>query len=212
LTGEVLDHWFAPNLTGDSASGLGRWSEADIVSFLKTGRGGQAAAFGSMINVIENSTQFMQDDDLRSIAHYLKSLPAQGEHTAYQPGASAVAITSSAILTGQTEQPGVGLYTSACAKCHKADGNGEPIKFPKLAGSSVVLSGNATSLIRLVLEGGKTAQTTGGGKPEEMPGFEKKFTSREIADVLSFIRNNWGNRAPAVTARDVTSLRAELKK
>ncbi len=212
LTGEVLDNWFASNLTGDLASGLGRWSESDIVSFLKTGRGGQVAAFGSMISVIENSTQFMRDDDLHAIAHYLKSLSAQGEHTAYRPDALAVASTSSAILTGKTEQPGVGLYLSACAKCHQANGNGEPIKFPKLAGSSAVLSSDATSLIRLVMEGGKTARTTDGGKPEDMPGFEKKFTDGEIADILSFIRNSWGNHAPAVTTHDVTKLRAKLKK
>lgn len=212
LTGAVLDNWFAPDLTGDPASGLGRWSEADIIAFLKTGRGGQAAAFGSMISVIENSMQFMQDDDLHAIAHYLKSLSAQGEHATYRPGTPAVALASSAILTGRTERPGVGLYLSACAKCHKASGRGDQPKFPKLAGSSAVLSDNATSLIRLVLEGGKTAQTKWGGKSAEMPGFAKRFSDREIADILSFTRNSWGNNASPVTTRDVATLRGQLKK
>jgi mono/diheme cytochrome c family protein len=210
LNGEVLDNWYAPKLTGDRSSGLGRWSEADIVSFLKYGQSSQASAFGSMTSVIENSTQFMTNDDLLAIAKYLKSLPARREHSTFLPNAANVAITSSAILTGITEKPGVGLYLAACAKCHKADGLGEPTKFPKLAGSAVVLSDNATSLIRLVLEGSKTAHTVGTGKPNEMPGFSKKFSDRELADILSFIRSSWGNYAAPVTSRDVTILRKAL--
>ena len=76
LRGALVDNWFAANLTGDPASGLGRWSEADIAAFLETGHGGQIAAFGSMIDVIENSTQYLHKDDLNAIAHYLKSFPA----------------------------------------------------------------------------------------------------------------------------------------
>ena len=75
----------------------------------------------------------------------------------------------------------------------------------------MVLSDNATSVIRLVLEGSKTAHTVAVGKPDEMPGFAGKFTDREIADVLSFIRSSWGNHAAAVTTRDVTGLRKKLR-
>ena len=89
LSGAVVDNWYAANLTGDSASGLGRWSEADIAAFLETGHGGQIAAFGSMIDVIENSTQYLHKVDLNAIAHYLKSLPAHGEKASFEPDAPA---------------------------------------------------------------------------------------------------------------------------
>ncbi|MFZ2169711.1 MAG: cytochrome c [Methylococcaceae bacterium] len=212
LSGAVVDNWYAANLRGDAAAGLGRWSETDIAEFLETGHGGQIAALGSMIDVIENSTQYLHKDDLNAIAHYLKSLPAYGERASYNPGAPAVAKKLSAIVTGEVEHPGAGLYQSFCVKCHKETGDGEPGKFPKLAGNSIVLSENATSLIRLVLEGGKTAQTKSGPKPQEMPGFAKKFTNRQIAEVLSFIRNSWGNKASPVTTRQVLSLRCALQK
>ncbi|MDD5320998.1 MAG: cytochrome c [Methylococcales bacterium] len=212
LSGAVVDNWYAANLRGDAAAGLGRWSEADIAAFLETGHGGQIAAFGSMIDVIENSTQYLHKDDLNAIAHYLKSLPAYGEKASYEPDTAAVAIKLSAMVTGEMEHPGAGLYQSFCVKCHKETGNGEPGKFPKLAGNSIVLSKNATSLIRLVLEGGKTAQTKKGPKPREMPAFAKKFTDRQIAEVLSFIRNSWGNEASPVTTRQVSSLRRALQK
>ena len=212
LSGAVVDNWYAANLTGDPASGLGRWSEADIAAFLETGHGGQIAAFGSMIDVIENSTQYLHKDDLNAIAHYLKTLPGHGERASYKPDTTAVAIKLSAIITGEMEHPGAGLFQSFCVKCHKVTGDGEPGKYPKLAGNSIVLSKNPVSLIRLLLEGGKTAQTKRGPKPQEMPGFAEKFSDSQIADVLSFIRNNWGNKASPVTTRQVSTLRHALQK
>lgn len=212
LSGALVDNWFAANLTGDSASGLGLWSEADIVAFLETGHGGQVAALGSMIDVIENSTQYLHKDDLNAIAHYLKSLPAYGEKATYKPDTPAVAIMLSAMVTGEVERPGVGLYQSFCVECHQVTGTGEPGKFPKLAGNSIVLAENAASLIRLLLEGGKTAQTQKGPEPQEMLGFAEKFSDRQIAEVLSFIRNSWGNEAAPVTTRQVSSLRRALQK
>jgi len=210
LKGGVLDNWFASNLTGDLASGLGRWSEADIAAFLATGHNGQTAASGSMIEVVENSGQYLHEDDLGAIAHYLKSLPAHDEQAAYKPDQPDVAETLSAIVTGEVERPGAGLYQSFCVKCHKETGEGEAGKFPKLAGSSNVLSGNVTSLIHLLLEGSITAQTKAGPEPQEMPAFAGKFSDRQIADVLSFIRTSWGNEAARVTPREVALLRNAL--
>ncbi len=75
LAGALLDGWYAPSLRADHNTGLGRWSEAEIAQFLKTGRNRHAVVFGSMTEAFNNSTQFMHDDDLAAIAHYLKSLP-----------------------------------------------------------------------------------------------------------------------------------------
>jgi mono/diheme cytochrome c family protein len=154
----------------------------------------------------------LHKDDLKAIAHYLKSLPAHGKKTSFKPGMPAVATALAAMVTGEIELPGVGLYQSFCAKCHQTTGIGKPHKYPKLAGSSIVLSENPTSLIRLLLEGSKTAQTKGGPKPQEMPVFAQKFSDRQIAEVLTFIRNSWGNAASPVTTRQVSSLRNALQK
>ena len=75
LAGALLDGWYAPSLRQDPNSGLGRWSEPEIVQFLKTGRNKHAVVYGSMTEAFNNSTQFMADDDLAAIARYLKSLP-----------------------------------------------------------------------------------------------------------------------------------------
>jgi mono/diheme cytochrome c family protein len=212
LSGAVINHWYAPNLRGDPASGLGRWAEADIVEFLKAGHGGGAMAFGSMSEVVENSMQYLRDDDLQAIAHYLKSLPARGEEASFRPDRPDVEVKLAALQSGAVERPGAGLYASFCARCHRLTGEGKPGEFPKLAGNSIVLGDNPASLIRLLLEGARSPETQTSPKPHKMPRFAAKFTDRQIAEVLSFIRNSWGNAAAPVTTRQVTALRRALRK
>jgi mono/diheme cytochrome c family protein len=210
LSGAVVDNWYAVNLRGDPASGLGRWSEEGIAVFLQTGHDGHAAAFGSMTEVIESSTQHLRDDDLQAIARYLKSLSPRGEKSTYQPEKSDVAIKLAALKTGSMERPGAGLYQAFCAKCHKLGGEGEAGKYPKLAGNSAVLAENPTSLIRLVFEGSEIPRTSANPKHPKMPSFAKKLDDRHIAEALTFIRSSWGNGASPVTERDVSILRRRV--
>jgi mono/diheme cytochrome c family protein len=218
LTGGTNDHWFAPNLTGDAGSGLGRVSEDEIVAFLrsghgeKPGRGGGLVTFGSMVQVVEDSTQYMTDDDLHAIAGYLKSLPPRESSGHFDDRSRAALRTVRALDTGDVELPGAGLYQSFCARCHKADGMGEPSKYPRLAGNPAVLSPHTDSLVRLLVEGGEAPHTQTGPEPKKMPGFAGKLTDTEMARVLTFVRNTWGNVAAPVTTRDVRSMRDSLGK
>ena len=197
LAGGTLDNWHAPNLRGDSDMGLGRWSEGDIATFLKTGHGANVAAFGSMTQVVENSSQFMTDADRLAIAHYLKSLPAQRK-----------APPIPAQVAGR-ERPGAGLFASSCARCHGADGRGTD-RAPAVAGNPAVVSADGISVTRIIMKGGRTAEVTGGPPPQYMPGFEQ-LSDREIAEVATFVRQDFGNNARAVTPGNVTQLRKALK-
>ncbi|WP_036573772.1 c-type cytochrome [Nitrosomonas cryotolerans] len=210
LSGAMVDNWFSANLTGNKASGLGRWSKAEISEFLKTGHSGHEVAFGSMVTVIENSTQHLRKEDLDAIAHYLKSLPGQKNKSSYKPPVNQDQKVLPGVVSigiNKFELPGAGLYSGFCAKCHGDSGTGKAPKIPRLGGNSMVLSDNASSIIRLVLEGGKGPLTITGPKPKEMPSFAKKFSNREIADVLTFVRNSWGNSAAPVTPREVSLVR-----
>jgi mono/diheme cytochrome c family protein len=64
LAGAMLDGWSAPNLHGDLRTGLGQWSQADLAEFLKTGHNRDGSAFGSMTDVVNNSTPYLSDEDL----------------------------------------------------------------------------------------------------------------------------------------------------
>ena len=210
LTGGTNDHWFAPNLTGDPDSGLGGLSAEDIAAFLKHGHGGGLAAFGSMVEVIENSGQYMSDDDLRAIATYLKTLPPRAESGHVDTDPARNAATVEVLRTGSVEYPGAGIYNTYCARCHQADGRGQPEKYPRLAGNPAVVAPQATSLIRLLIDGGGSATTDGGPKPHRMPSFVGKLDSTEMARVLTFIRNAWGNEARPVSRVEVEKMRAKL--
>ncbi|EKS71648.1 MULTISPECIES: c-type cytochrome [Caballeronia] len=212
LTGGVVDHWLAPNLTGDRGSGLGRWSRQDIVNFLRTGHGAGTIAFGAMAPAVEDSTQYLTDLDLNAIGEYLKSLPPQQAYGAYDNDARAKLQTARSLETGENERPGAGIYLSFCARCHQPDGRGEPGKVAALAGAPLVLAEDPTSIMRIVIEGSKSPATETGPEAQKMPAFHHELTSHEIAEVISFIRSTWGNHAAPVSDRQVERLRSEIHK
>jgi mono/diheme cytochrome c family protein len=206
LTGGVNDHWFAPNLTGDPASGLGRWSVDDITAFLRNGHNVHSLAFGAMAPVIGESTRYLSDNDLDAIATYLKSLPPHETSGKYTDSANARAATEKSLTTGMPERPGAGVYLAFCARCHGSDGRGEPGKASALAGSAVALSRDPTTALRIVIEGSESP----GNPKQKMPGFAGKLTDAEIAQVVSFVRGAWGNGATPVATTQVARLREAL--
>ncbi len=84
------------------------------------------------------------------------------------------------------------LYAQNCASCHGNDGSGQPGKYPKLAGNPVV---TLTDPIPVIV-----AVSYGKGS---MEGYGDKLDSTQIASILSYIRNSWGNHAPAVSDRQI---------
>lgn len=212
LAGGVNDHWFAPNLTADAGAGLGRWSAQDIASFLKTGHGAGVVAYGSMVEHIEDSSQYLSDDDLAAIARYLKSLSAQQPYGTYAPRADVARSPQNGSRVPDALSAGYNVYRSFCARCHREDGKGVPNAFPALAGNSSVLAEDTTSLIRLLVEGGNSPSTLTGPPRQQMPRYADTLADAQIAQALTYIRGSWGNNAQPVTANDVSSLRQLLHK
>ena len=198
LAGALLDGWYAPSLRQDPNTGLGRWSEPQIVQFLKTGRNAHAVVYGSMTEAFNNSTQFMQDDDLGAIARYLKSLPGDpqrdGTPWQYQPAT---------VSTG----PGAHTYATRCASCHGLDGKGQPEWMPPLAGATSALAKESASAINITLNGSQRVVAAGVPDAYRMPAFREQLSDQEIADVLGYMRSTWGNNGGAVDAKAVGKLR-----
>jgi mono/diheme cytochrome c family protein len=203
LSGALLDAWYAPDLRGDVRTGLGTWSKDDLADFLKHGHNRGGTAFGSMIDVVNNSTPYLSDSDIKAIAVYLKSLPAT---FAQQPVAYDDA-TTAALRSARGSQPGATIYTGACASCHGFDAKGFGPYTPALAGNPIVLDNDPSSLVNLVLNGSTPLVVKGTPDPYRMPQFRLQYSDQEIADVVTFIRNGWGNEAPVVTAAEVAKLR-----
>jgi alcohol dehydrogenase (quinone), cytochrome c subunit len=203
LAGAELDAWYASSLRGDMRIGLGTWSKKDVGEFLKYGHNRVGTAFGSMIEVVNNSTSYLSDSDIDAIASYLKSLPATSE----QPAITYDNATTVALQNRPTTEPGSAVYAGACASCHGFDAKGFTPYMPALAGNPVVLDDNPSSLINEVLNGSLPLVADGTPDAYRMPQFRQQLSDQDIADVITFIRNRWGNQAPAVTASQVAKLR-----
>lgn len=93
---------------------------------------------------------------------------------------------------GKLIQDGQPLYAQNCAECHQTNGTGKPGQVPRLAGNPLVTLQDPIPAITTVVYG-KGA----------MPGFGDKLDGTQIADILSYIRNAWGNQAPAVDQRQI---------
>lgn len=199
MQGSVLQNWYAPNLTANSHVGLGDWSIDDIALYLKTGRNRFGLASGPMADAITHSLSHLADADIRAMAVYLKSLPAAGG-AAPQP------------LSGEEPkmQQGRAIYDNQCAACHGAQGQGIVGLLPRLAAASLVQQEQATSLIRVVLEGSRAVATAGAPTGPAMPSFDWMLSDDDVAALLTYVRNTWGNAAPGVQPSDVGSMRATL--
>lgn len=113
-----------------------------------------------------------------------------------------VAVLLGLLLAGcnaRTERPpkadelvyrGQQVYLEFCAECHQTDGQGWSTLYPRLAGNPIVTLHDPEPMIYTV--------TYGQGS---MMAFRDRLTSDDIAAVLSYIRNAWGNQAPPVHPR-----------
>lgn len=201
LAGATLQGWYAPNLTNDARKGIGGWSREELAQYLKTGSNGWTLASGPMAEAVTHSTSRMQDDDIAAIAAYLKDAPDAG---AAKP--AAVAAGSDVMRVGAA------VYKDSCAVCHKDSGAGEPQLFPRLAGSPLVQSDDATTLIRMVLHGSRAVATDTRPTAPAMPAFDWRLGDAQVAAVVTYVRNSWGNAALAVPASSVASQRLSLAK
>jgi mono/diheme cytochrome c family protein len=193
-------NWYAPPLNG-SRNALGEWSAEDLATFLKTGISSQRAATGPMAEVIHGSLQYLQDDDAHAMASYLASLPQQIAPP--QPAQDRIGKEEKRAIL----ELGQSLYEDRCASCHQAKGEGVRGVYPRLAGNHALSSAVAGNAIRVVLYGGFPPSTAGNPRPYGMPPFAPTMSDEEVAAVISYVRNAWGNQAGIVTAAEVNRYR-----
>ncbi|MEG1324225.1 MAG: c-type cytochrome, partial [Janthinobacterium sp.] len=132
LGGADLGTWYAPNITSDVNSGVGGWSQQELVGYLRTGRAAnKAQAAGPMAEAIDHSLKHLNDADLHAIAHYIKSVPAIRDKADTQPvtqwgkaGDELASIRGVPLPQNLNKMSGAQLYDAQCASCHQAKGEG----------------------------------------------------------------------------------------
>ncbi len=196
LAGEKVENWHAVELRD-------LWTVEDTVELLKTGQNRFATAAGSMTDVILHSTQHVTEGDLVAMATYLKSLPSKNPKPLPPPP-----VYTDAPETAFTTPGGLG-YMQFCNDCHRPDGTGVRGVFPALAGNPTIAAKDPSTLIHVTLTGWETAATNAHPRTYTMPAFAR-LEDREIADILTYVRENWGAGAPAISPAQVADARRSI--
>ena len=110
--------------------------------------------------------------------------------------------------TGAVIANGKKIYGQYCLACHMADGAGVPNMNPPLIKTSYVL-GDKTRLVNVILNGLATGEEIEGETYTNVMPAHNFLKDQEIADVLSFVRNSFGNKAGNITAAEVKAIRAK---
>ena len=126
------------------------------------------------------------------------------------PKAKAPAKTATASISPASLLKGKAIYTQYCLSCHQADGGGVDGLNPPLTKTDYVL-GDKTRLTKVLLNGLQGVDINGEEYHNVMPS-QDFLTDQQMADVLTYIRNNFGNKASAVTVGEVKAVRAANKK
>lgn len=104
------------------------------------------------------------------------------------------------------------VYSTACAPCHQPGGTGTPGMFPPLAASEWVNTEGAQRMIRIVLNGlSGPIEVAGAQYNNVMVPWRDTLKDEDIAAVLSFVRNEWGNKGSFVTPEEVAKVREATK-
>ena len=109
-----------------------------------------------------------------------------------------------------TMDRGKKVYIQFCIACHQVDGSGVPGLNPPLEKTPHVL-GTKTRLIRIVLKGMNTHEEIDGESYSNTMAAHNHLTDQQIADVLTYVRNSFGNKAVIITPGDVKYVRARTK-
>lgn len=91
-------------------------------------------------------------------------------------------------------ESGEQLFLNNCAECHQRDGKGIENIYPSLAGNEVVLGSGVDVALVLIIGRG------------EMPSFAGAISSTDMATIINYVRNSWGNHGEAITAATIDAL------
>ncbi|MDF3822732.1 cytochrome c [Leptospira sp. 96542] len=199
-----VQNWYAPSLLDPSEGGLQNWDVERIVTLFREGHVRGAGVSGPMAEVVQQSTQHWQVDDLRAMAAYLRQLPVQPRPP--QAGSTRAPVpTSDRSLASQRR------YEALCAQCHGQQGEGRytadgAMAYPPLAGNRAVLLDSPANLVQMVRLGGFGPATAAHPRPFGMPPFLLELNDGEVAELLSYIRQQWGNEARPIHVLEVQRL------
>lgn len=204
FAGAVTAGWRAYNISGDSGTGVGTWSDDALYAYLSAGHAlGHGTATGPMGEAVDNTFAQMAPEDLRAVVAYLRSVPATSSSdlpATLAPEAS----PSHRVGAVTADARGKMLFEGACASCHDWTGVSRITPFATLTGARAVNDPSATNVAQVVLSGAKRKTENG---VAFMPPFAASFSNEEVAAVANYVTARFGSAPSHVTPKDVEVLR-----
>jgi mono/diheme cytochrome c family protein len=221
LSGAQVGPWYAPNITSDPMSGIGRWTKEELAAYLRTGHlSGKAQAAGSMGEAVEDSFQHLAAADLDAIATYIKSVAAvhgpaddASRFTAGKMFSKLGALRGRDGIKSDTDADpsGAALFQGNCGSCHSAEGQGSKDGYyPSLFANSATGARNATNLVAAILYG---VDRTTSGRQAFMPGFgghatdANPLSDRDIVVLGNYVLAHYGSADSTITEQQVAEER-----
>jgi nitrite reductase (NO-forming) len=93
------------------------------------------------------------------------------------------------------------IYQAQCLTCHQEGGEGLEDVYPPLAKSDYLMADKKRSIVQIIKGASGPMKVNGKEYNTEMLALD--LNDKEVSDVLNYVRNNWGNKGPAVTPEDV---------
>jgi mono/diheme cytochrome c family protein len=207
FAGAVQAGWRAYNITPDRSSGVGSWSDAELIHYLSIGHAdGRGSASGPMGEAVDASLRHLTPTDIAAMVAYLRSVAGVTTSDLPEPRTNPAPASQAEGLAASVDPRGKAVYEGACAGCHGWTGISPVIPFATLIGARAVNDPTANNVAQVVIGGG---QRHTANDPSNMPAFGDAYSDTEIASVANYVTARFGVKASELTATQVAKLRVE---
>jgi mono/diheme cytochrome c family protein len=206
FAGALTAGWRAFNISSDKTTGIGAWSDADLISYLSTGHAaGHGTASGPMGEAVDQSFSQLVPEDIRAVVTYLRSVPAITS-TDLPATLAPPAPASHRDGGGISDPRGKMVFEGACVSCHGWSGESSISPLATLTGVWAVNDPGATNVAQIVISGTKRRTPK---DAVSMPAFGNAYSDAEIAAVANYVTSRFGSKGAQLTAQDVAELRKQ---
>jgi mono/diheme cytochrome c family protein len=204
FAGAVQAGWRAYNITPDRSSGVGAWSDADLLHYLSMGHAdGRGTAAGPMGEAVDFSLSHLNTGDLTAMVSYLRSVSVAATSDLPEPKSIPAPLQAD---NEPKQSRGQEVYEGACAGCHGWTGISPVIPFATLTGTRAINDPTAINVAQIIIGGAQRHLANGA---ENMPEFGSAYSDAEIASVANYVTARFGATGSQLTPDRVAKLRSQ---
>jgi mono/diheme cytochrome c family protein len=207
FSGSVQGGWRAYNITPDRSSGVGAWSDADLVHYLSIGHAdGRGTSSGPMGEAVDESLSHLKPSDIGAMVTYLRSVVSVATSDLPEPKTNPAPSSPADGFAANVEAHGKSVYEGACAGCHGWTGISPVLPFATLTGKRAVNDPTANNVAQVIIRG---AQRHTANSADDMPAFGDAYSNAEIASVANYVTARFGAKPSKLTVANVAKLRTQ---